>query len=158
MLTLGVIYYYTIIIYYIILYYYILYYILYYYIISYLILYSSLLLSSIPFLLYSSIPSFPLLLLSPQSSPVLPSSNIHSIRVGTYIRLFIYSSPLLIYLPLSSISSSSLLLSLPSFLSSSPHPLIPIGYLSIFNPPSFPEYLSVLRYTYLYSINISSTI
>ena len=120
MLTLGVILYiiyYTIILYiyiyyyilyiiYYIIYYILYYYILYYYILYYLILYSSIFYSShLPFLfrssllflssllLFYSLPPLPHPLLSP---PLL--SSVHSIRVGTYIYLFILYSSFLIQL------------------------------------------------------------
>ena len=124
------------------------------YIILYIILYlfssSDLFPSSPLFLLFSSS-----IFHSSLSSPlILPPSSpqsiflflilIHSILVGTYIRLFIYSS-LFFPSPLTLLSSSVL--------------YSPILSHHLFSPllslPSFKVYVSVLPYTYLYSRLIS---
>ena len=125
----------------------ILYLILYYYILYYYILYNTLLIYFF-FLFFSSLLS--LLLPSQHPTPLFPSPNlIQSIRVGTYITLFIFLQyslpsshsfytclyfPMFIYILFSSFDLFSLF------------PSPPIS--------SFKVYVSGLTYGYLYSILI----
>ena len=161
MLTLGV--YYTIIIHillYIIIH--IIYYILYYYIIIlYIIIYYTIL-----FFSSSVLPSFSPILISPflaSSSPLLlffPSyssnhspPNLSSVLFSSSPHSLPSSVPPFPFLLLSIHPLQSSPHSFP-FSSSSLPPLIPLPFLpsrSLFPSFSFPEYLSALTYTYLYS-------
>ena len=112
----------------------------------YIILYYYILYYTLLFFCPSSFQSSPLLFSSSDlSSSVLSSQyslpQIHSIRVGTYITLFIFNHSLLLFLPI------------PIFLQSQSSPLI----------QSFPSlliilYVSALTYVYLCSINISNNL
>ena len=177
-LTLGV-YYIIILYYYIILLYIILYIILYSYLLLFspipspsiffpILFFSSLPfihLSPLPHLLFFSFPSLPIFissifcssLLFPNLSsssflPISSSSPNHSIRVGSYIYLFILSLPISSdsFFPIFQ-SSSVLLLFLPlppNILFPSSPPILPSPHL---NPPHFILYVSRVSYSYLYS-------
>ena len=129
MLTLGVIYYYTIIIYYIILYYYILYIIiLLYHILSYTILFSSSIFHSLPSLLF-----YPFLSSPPPFSPILSCSSF--LKYSFYTCRHLHT---VIYILFSSSDLSSFIFYLLLF--SSPLPsILPL----LFSPSSHSHRISI---------------
>ena len=139
MLTCGVIYYY-------ILYYYILY--IYYYILY--------IVHTLLYIIHIHILLLYLILYSPSPSSHSSFPPFLFSLLSLLFLILLYSSFLLIYLPFYSTPSSSPLFqyslpSLPSSLSQSSSSLLSLLSFYSFQSFPFPEYLSVLTYTYLYS-------